>query len=289
MNKFFEATTSDKNILKKEILRQLIEVRAEELMVGKNLVQMESSDSLELKMTMPKTTRFTPEEIAEGSAAGTQMIEWFDTYQTMKKEQTRIKVTDEAKARMQNDIQTRKSIEAAARGLAWSKDTDIFSTLASGYVHTAAAGSYWTSADSDPAMDVATALDTILNDTYLTDADLQNMKLAIPMRLWGYMNRPVTLGTMDKVLWSDYLKDKYRLEFTYTRQLTTDAYVVINSPETAVQVAYSGSAIPTSEIGRDIGVGDLYVFTHLFKTYIMPEAENGTTNHRIYKISGVHA
>jgi len=289
MRKFFEATTSDKDILKKEILRQLVEVRAEELMVGKSLVQMETMDALELKMALPKVTRFDPEHIAEGSAAGYQLLEWFETTQTMKKEQTRIKVTDEAKARMQADVQTRRSIEAAARGLAWSRDTDIFTTLASGYVHTAAAVNYWTGNDADPATDIAAGLDTVLNDTYLTDSDLQNMKLALPMRMWGYMNKPVTLGTMDKVLWAKYLADTYRLELVYTRQISTDAYIVINSPETAVQISYAGGDIPTSETGRDIGVGDLYVFTHYFKTFIMPEAENGTTNHRIYKISGVHA
>lgn len=289
MNKYFEATTSDKNILKKEILRQLIEVRAEELMIGKELVPIETMDALELKMTLPKVTRFDPEQIAEGAAAGYQMLEWFDTTQVMKKEQTRIKVTDEAKARMQADIQVRKSIEAAARGLAWSRDTDIFTTLAGGYAGTAAAADYWTSADSDPAGDIAAGIDSILTNLYLTDSDLQNMKLAVPIGLWGYMNRPVTIGTMDKVFWSNYLEQMYKLKILYTRQLTTTAYLVINSPETASHIVYGGSAIPTSESGRLIGVGEEFVFTHYFKTFIMPEAENGTTNHRIYRITGVHA
>jgi hypothetical protein len=287
MYKYFEATTSDKNILKKEILRQLIEVRAEELMVGKELVPVETMDALELKMTLPKVTRFDPEEIAEGAAAGYQMFEWFDTTQVMKKEQTRIKVTDEAKARMQADIQTRKSIEAAARGLAWSRDTDIFSTLATGYVSSNAAEAYWTADDCNIANDVAKGIDTILTGTYLTDIDLQNMKLAVPIGLWGYMNKPVTLGTMDKVFWSDYIQQKYKINIVYTRQLTTSAFIVINSPETASHIVYGGSAVPTSETGRIIGVGDEYVFTHYFKTFIMPEAENGTTNHRIYRITGV--
>lgn len=289
MNKYFEATTSDKNILKKEILRQLIEVRAEELMIGKELVPIETMDALELKMTLPKVTRFDPEQIAEGAAAGYQMLEWFDTTQVMKKEQTRIKVTDEAKARMQADIQVRKSIEAAARGLAWSRDTDIFTTLAGGYSGTAAAADYWTSPDSDPAGDIAAGIDSILTNLYLTDSDLQNMKLAVPIGLWGYMNRPVTIGTMDKVFWSNYLEQMYKLKILYTRQLTTTAYLVINSPETASHIVYGGSAIPTSESGRLIGVGEEFVFTHYFKTFIMPEAENGTTNHRIYRITGVHA
>lgn len=289
MYKYFEATTSDKNILKKEILRNLIEVRAEELMIGKELIPVETMDALELKMTLPKVTRFDPEDIAEGGAAGYQMLEWFDTTQVMKKQQTRIKITDEAKARMQADIQTRKSIEAAARGLAWARDTDIFTTLASGYAHTAAAANYWTGADADIASDVSAALDTLLTGTYLTDADLQNMRMAVPMGLWGYLNKPVTLGTMDKMFWSEYIQNKYNLKIVYTRQLSTDAYIVVNSPETASHIVYGGASIPTSESGRILGVGEEYVFTHYFKTFIMPEAENGTTNHRIYKISGIKA
>jgi len=289
MNKYFETTTSDKNIFKAEVLRQRIEVRAEELMIGKDLIPVETMSALELKMILPKVTRFDPEEIAEGARAGYQMFEWFETTQVMKKSQTAIKVTDEAKARMQEDIQTRKSVEAAARGLAWQRDTDVFTTLATGYVSTAAADDAWTADDCDPAGDIAAAIDTMLTGMYITDADLQNMKLAVPIGCWGYMNRPVTIGTMDKVLWANYLQQNYRLQIVYTRQLSQDAYLVINSPETASQIVYGGADIPRSEVGRILGVGDEYVFTHYYKTFIMPEAENGTTNHRIYKISGVHA
>jgi len=289
MAKHFSVTTSDKDILKMEIMRQIIEARAEELMVGKELVPVETMNSLELKMMLPKVTRFDPEEIAEGALANYQMLEWFETSQTMKKEQTRIKVTDEAKARMQQDIQTKKSIEAAARGLAWSRDTDIFSTLATGAASHAAAEEPWTSASADPAADIAAAIDEMLSNTYLTDADLNNVRLAVPVGLWGYLNRPVTIGTMDKVMWGKFLEDMYRLKILYTRQLTTNAILVINSPETATHVVYSGNNIPTVESGRIRGVGDEYVFTHYFKTFIMPESKGGTTNHRIFKITGVHS
>jgi hypothetical protein len=289
MRKYFEATTSDKDILKKEILRQLIEVRAEELMVGKQLIPIDTMDALELKMTMPKLTRFDPTEVAEGALSPYNIFEWFDTTQVMKKEMTRIKVTDEAKARMQANIQISKSIEFAARGLAWSRDTDIFTTLASGYVHSGAADAAWTSDDAEPAGDIAAGIDTMLTGMYVNDSDLVNMNLVVPVGCWGYLNRPVTIGTMDKVMWNDYLTQKYRLNILYTRQIAQDAYLVINSPETATQIVYDGSDIPRAETGRIIGVGDEFVFTHYFKTFVMPETEGGTTNHRIYKITGVHA
>lgn len=287
MVKYYEATTSDKDILKKEILRQMIEVRAEELMVGKELVPIDMMDALELKMALPKVTRFDPEQIAEGALANYQMLEWFETVQVMKKEQTRIMVTDEAKARMQANIQTQKSIEAAARGLAWSRDTDIFLTLAAGAASSREAATKWTDDNSDPSMDISMALDEILSGTYLTDADLQNVKVAVPIGLWGYLHRPVATGTMDRMLWQNYIEDTFRVKFLFTRQLDDEALVVINSPETAMHVVYAGSNIPTAESGRLRGVGDEYVFTHYFKTFIMPESEGGSTNHRIFKITNI--
>lgn len=289
MMKFFEATTSDKGILKQEVLRQVVYQRAEELMVFKAAVPLQNMDTLEFKMTLPKVTRFTPEEVAEGALANFQMMEWFETNGTMKKEQVRILVTDEAKARMQADIQIQKSIEAAARGLAWSKDTDIVTVLKAGAGDTHAAPYTWANAASqDITNDIATAIESILTNTYLTESDITNMNMFYPMGLWGHLQKPLGTSTPNQTM-VGYVNDKYRVNFIGTRQLSTEALLVINSPETAFHATYTGDSIPTAEEQRLPGVGNQYILTQYYKTFIMPEAENGTTNRRIYKITAVNS
>jgi len=283
----YTATTSDEAILKQEVMRQWIETRAEELMVGKELVPVSMMSSLDLKMLYPKVTRFDPEEVAEGAQAGFQSFEWYEVTQSMKKEQTRVRVTDESKARMQADVQTRMSMEFAARGLAWSRDTDIFSVLTTGAATSESASVPWDDATADIIGDIAAGIDEILTSTYLTDADIKNIKIAVPMGLWGYLNTPVTTGTMNEVFWSDYIRNKYNIGLLFTRQLTTDALIVVNSPETASHVVYNGNDIPRTEVIRVPAVGEDYYFTHMYKTFIVPESEGGTTNHRIYIIEDV--
>lgn len=281
------ATTSDKNILKREILRRMVYLQAEELMVGKRAINLESMNALEMKLTLPKSTRLDPQQVAEGALARYQTMQWFDITQVMHKEQVRILVTDEAKARMQDDIQTRYSIKAAARGLAWSKDTDIFTTLAAGSAGTDPASADWKEPDTDIAGDIAVTIGTMLENTVLTDQDIKQINLFYPVKLYPFLKRPIEVGEMHRSVMG-FVEDEFQLNFVYTRQLTTTALVVLKSDETALHVTYSGSAIPTAEEERIVGVGNQYVLTQYFKTFVMPEAENGTTNNRIRIISGVN-
>lgn len=294
--KFFGTgpTTSDANILKSEILRQIVYLRAEELMVFKNALPLETMNSLEIKLTMPKIRRFDAEEIAEGALSSYQMMTWFDVTAALHKEQIRVLVTDESKARMQADIQTRQSIEAAARGLAWSKDTDIKNCLNTGFGYEFSAGAKWNAGATSTKMadDVSKAMENILTNTYLTESDLDQMNIFYPQGLVGYMMRPLEDGFFPNQTVKGFLEQNYGVHFFPTRQLTTTALVVLNSPETGMHITYSGSDIPTSETQRIIGTGEQYVLTQYFKSFVMPESEPATpstasTNERIVRINTV--
>lgn len=286
MDAYFEATTSDKGILKQELMRRLVYLRAEELMVAKRLIPLSGMDALELKMTLPKVTRLDPQTVSEGALANYQMMEWFDISKTMRKEQVRILVTDESVARTQQDIQTRYSINAAARGLAWSKDTDIFTVLAAGAAASTSASAAWTASSTDVAADIAREIGAMLTNSYLTDQDIMGLNIAYPVKLFGYLKKPIEIGQMHQSI-AKYVGDEYQINFIPTRQLTTTAMVVLNSEETGLHVTYTGNAIPTAETQRLPGVGNQYILTQYFKTFVMPEAENGTTNSRIRIITGV--
>ena len=283
------ATTSDKDMLKAEILRRVVYKKAEALMVGKAGVQLEGMDALELKLTLPATTRLDPEQVAEGAKSKYQTMEWFDVTEVLEKEQVRILVTDEAKARMLSDIQTKYSINAAARGLAFSKDTDIFTTLLAGAAGSDGAGTAWNAASgADPAKNIATTIGTILNNTVAMDTDVASIVIFYPIRLYGFLKKPLEIGQMYQSI-SRFVKEEYQIDFVPTRQLTTQALVVMKTDETAMHVTYTGSKIPTAEQTRHAGVGDEYILTQYFKTFIVPEEEGGSTNNRIRIISGVYA
>lgn len=117
---------------KKELLREIVYLKAEELMVWKNAVVMQGMDGLELKLMLPKTKRIDPQKIAEGARARYRKVDWFNINEVMEKESVELMITDEANARGLDNVQMRYSMIAAARGLAWSKDTDIKNTIVNG-------------------------------------------------------------------------------------------------------------------------------------------------------------
>lgn len=288
MRKYFEATTSDKGILKPELIKELVYLQAETVMTGQKAIPFKSMNGLELKMAMPKVTSFTPEEIAEGALSSYDMLEWFTTTNVMRKYQTRVMITDEAKARQQGDIQLRTSIEAAANGFALARDLDIFTTLAAGYGNTAAAHAHWHDPDSATIhTDIATAINTMLTNSYMTEQDLQNINVFYPLGLFGFLAMPLGDGYMPGMTIRKFIEEQYMVTFVPTRQLTNTALLVVNSPQTAQHITYNGTDIPTSEFQRLPGVGDQYILTYYYKTFVMPEAENGTTNTRIYKLTGL--
>jgi hypothetical protein len=288
--KYFEATTSDKGIIKPDLIKELVFLRAEELMVGAQAVPVTPMGALELKLQMPKLTRFDPEEIAEGALSAYQMLEWFTTSNTMKKEQTRVLITDEAKARQQEGIQTKTSIELAARGLAWARDSDIFTTLGNGAATSEAATAYWDNTSAaDVLDDVAKAIQYILTNSYMTEAEMGNLKVFYPIGLTGFLHKPLGDGYFPGTTIKKYVMDEYHVQFIGTRQLTTTALLVVGSEEVARHIVYNGSDVPSVEYQRLPLQGDVYGIQQYYKTFIMPQAENGTTNTGIYKITGVDA
>lgn len=286
--KYFEATTSDKGIIKPDLIKEIVFLRAEELMVGSQAVPITPMNGLELKMQLPKLTRFDPEEVAEGALSSYQMLEWFTATNTMKKEQVRVLVTDEAKARQQADIQTRTSMELAARGLAWSRDTDIFTTLGAGAGASGSATAVWdNSSAADVLDDVAKAIQYILTNTYMTEQDMKSLKVFYPLGLTGHLAKPLGDGFFPGTTVRKFVEDQYNVTFIGTRQLTTTALLVVNSAEVARHIVYSGSDIPGAEYQRLPLQGDVYGLQQYYKTFIMPESENGTSNKGIYLITGV--
>ncbi len=286
MKRFYEATTSDKDILKQQILQRIIYKKAEQLMAWKKAVVIENTTSLDFNFTLPKTTTLTPQTVAEGAVARYQRMGWFSTNGTLEKEQIEILITDESKARMQSDIQTRKSISAATNGLALKKDTEVKNTIVAAAGGTQVSPDKWTDPTADVATQIAMCVGGIIDNTTLYENDMENLQLFYPKGLWGFMETPIVIGEIKQSI-RDYLGTKYRMSFNPTQQLTTSAVVMIPGEDTAMHMQYVGKDIPLVEQDRIKGTGDTYLITQLYKTFITPTSEDNAANNRIRTITNV--
>ncbi len=286
MMKYFDATVSDKAILKKDILRDLVYLKAEELLVGKNAMVMMPVDALDVKFDIPTATRFTPQEVDEGAVADYQKLKFFQVYANLAKYQTRVLITDESKARQIANSQVQMSLDAAARGLAYQIDYNMFSALSTGAGNTVAAGSVWTGGTADPATDIANAMGEIMDTTTLTDNDFSNMYIFYPAKLFGHLAKPIQVGEIQQTL-RNWAQKEYNINIMPTRMLSTTALCVVKSMETAIHMTYSGNAIPTAEEERYAGVGDMYLITQYFADKVIPYESGQTTSKRICSITSV--
>ncbi|MCK9326304.1 MAG: hypothetical protein M0P69_12500 [Bacteroidales bacterium] len=271
---------------KKELLREIVYLKAEELMVWKDAVVMQGMDGLELKLMLPKTKRIDPQKIAEGARARYRKVDWFTINEVMEKESVELMITDEANARGLDSVQMRYSLVAAARGLAWSKDSDIKTTIVAGKGGTAAASGLWTDPTTDIASDVADCIGLIIDNSELNEHTLGQMQIYYPAGLFAHLNKPVQIGEIKDTI-KDYLGKQYDMAFRATKQITTSAYIVVPGEETASHIFYTGKDIKLAESEREMGVGERYLITQLFKTFVMPEVENGITNSKIREITAV--
>lgn len=286
MMKYFDATTSDKNIIKADILRDFVYLKAEELFIGKYLTYQMPIPALDIRFDVPMDTKIDPDQVSEGALADLKRLGFYQINTSQDKYQTRILVTDETKARQLVNNQISMSLDAAGNGLANAKDDDIFTVLGAGAGNTQAASGHWDDNGVDLASDIANAIGKIIDSTTLTDQDMNNMVVAYPAKLWGHLSKPVQIGEI-QMTFRNWAEREYKIRLMPTRKLTTTALCVVQSPQTALHMTYSGNAVPTSEFKRLEGVGDEWLITQYFKTLVIPYAKNQTTSKRICTLTGV--
>ena len=281
-------TVSDVELRKISAIQKAIFKKAEELLVGKNAVPIQRIKSLDIRLAIPKAQYIEAKKAAEGATVDAESIEWFHANFSMEKYQCRVRVTDEAIARNSLANQLRLSIDAAAKGLQLAKDKEIFETLLAGAGQTVAAATAWNETGATPEDDISKAIQAITENTVITDADLKNLMLFVPAGLMGYLKKRVEIENMHVSL-ERLLQDEFGVRIFYTRQLTTDALLLIKSNETAIHFEYNGTDIKTTEQVRIPGVGTDYLITQYFKTVVIPDDETTPTSSRICKITGVKA
>lgn len=279
-------TTSDKDILKREIIRRIIYKQSNNNLTFKNAVILENLETLDLKLSMPKAVMLRPEKIKEGSRAGLKTLEWFDVNETMETYQLELEITDDAKARELDGMQTKYSMQAVAEGFTYEKDLDICTTLTAARAAADAASGKWNDSTTEIGIDIATTIGEMLEHAPIKEKDIPNICLFYPVKLWGFLSSPIQIGQVQQSIRS-WVKQEFNINWYPTNLKTTSVLAVLRHPQCATHMTYTGKALTLVEPKRNAGVSDSYIVTQKFKTFIVPEEDGGTTNNMIREITGV--
>lgn len=287
MEKHFEATTSRSDILKAEVMRDVIWGLADTMLEFKEAVVTREMSPLEYRITRKEGTRIEPQRIAEGARADFKKITWFDVRGSLEKWQTPILMTDEASARQLGTLQLSMSLRDAAEGLAFQKDANIAASLTAAAGNTNAAAATWDDrAAADAADDIAVAIGEIIGGTTLPASAVAQIKLFYPSTLIGHLAKPIQVGEIQESI-RRWTQQENLVTLFPTRQLTDSALCVVQDERNAIHMNHDGSEIPGFEEWREPGVGYGYLITQYFDTIVLPETEGGSTNNYICEITGV--
>lgn len=278
---------SDTDAMRAMLTTEIVYNLADTLFVGGLLMPSSTTPNLLYKLATPTTNQFEMQEIVEGGKADLSDFQWYGKYIELKKNQVRYIIDDEIKAVEQGAEQETLNAQYSAQALAYKKDRQIMTAALAGVGDTVAASGYWDAAASQPQDDILKAIAKIVNNTVITDADLKNMVLLYPARVFGQLSKPIQIGEIQQSV-EDFIGKK-GLKIAFTRALTTSAIVGINTPRMGRHMVHDGSKIPGAETWREVGVGQGFLVTQYFNTAIIPYASGQSTSKYLVSITGVSA
>jgi len=288
ISKYFSSGYSDRPMEKKDIIRELVYLQADQLLPAKNAIVEKPIGVLDFKYDIPKITRIASQQIEEGTRSDRKRMEFWQMPVSLSKYQTTVTVSDEAKARQMGNMQTSMTIDAVARGMAYDMDTEIMTTLQAGTPTTTVTGAAakWNTTAASPGMDIALVLGKIFDNTNILESDLANVQVYVPSVVMPHLKFPKDTGLLYTTV-KNWIEKEQAVTIYPTRKLTTSAMVVLPGQQTAHHLTYNGTDIPTAENQREMGVGEEYVITRYYKTVVIPDSVSGTTTARLGWIYGV--
>lgn len=281
-------TTTDTAMIDEPVEKQILFQRAEDLLVGKNAVELVNMDKLNYLYSVPEAVKSDPQRVQEMALADYDNLTFFEVDGRLQKWQRRFIMSQEASVDQMDDLQLRLQIENMAKGMAYSKDSKIFTALQAGAGQSQSATAVWQAAGAAPATDIANSIGKIFTNTYITDADIANINIFYPAKLFGHMARPIEIGALQETL-REWVNREYAINLFPTRMLTTDALAVVKGTQTAIHMQYTGNKIPTYEVVPKPGQGMEYFVTSYDRTLVMPQSSSTATSNYICKITGVTA
>ena len=270
-----------------DVLRRMVNIKSETMLEGTAATVMMPVEVLDVRFDIPNTTSFTPDKIAEGTKGSLKALDTFKVTSSLDKYSNVFTITHETVARGIADTQTTMSLNAAAKGLALQRNTNVFSALTTGIGDTIAAADVWSDTNglADPASDIANAIGSIGENTFLTPEEMSDITVFYPMSENAHLLKPMDVNGIVRTF-ADWAQGAYGVTLIPTRNLTTNALVVARSEQNAIHMDYTGNDVPLSFVTED-SAGVTYEIMNYFKTVVLPDTDGGTTNNSIISITGV--
>lgn len=298
-------TSDDKDVLRNNIIAEMVWLKVLPRIEFTDAVVMESTDQLDHYLKLPKNQKLPTFKITEGTTSEFQKAGWYNKSFRLEKYRSKLMIDDESKIRYDEATQWNYSMDMVARGMAEARDNEIMNEIYNHAGTTQAAGAPWNSASSDLVGDIANLIGKIFekDNTNLTEADIKNTVIYYPMKLWGHLRTPEALmnptagaNAMQGRLLVDtsaygWAGGEYNFKFVGSVKLNSlnEAIGVIKGPDCARHYTYTGGKIPMVETTRDADEGaDVYMITESYRTFCVPQSyEQQNTNDRIMKLTSV--
>lgn len=278
--------TSD-TAYKKEIIKEVIYRASNLLAVGTQMIPVKPLDNLDVKFTYPGEAA-AEYPVPEGHITGVSNVEWPELGYSLKKGQSRFRITKEAKIRGQGDNQRQFSMRRCVEALAKIEDAEIIDAIiaAIGNTVTIAAGNEWDTDKGDPETDILAARQLIMHESNVTDAEIKNLGLLVGTNVSSQLLKLQLIGNVQQSI-ASYLKVAFGIAMFESRDtdLADAAYMMVMGKNTGEHGYYNGAAEDLVENYPIRGVGEEWLVTKFFKTKILPDVASGTTTKRLVKIN----
>lgn len=301
-------------VLKPEIVREIIYAQSGVMSVGTELVPTRQMNQKEISWAYPgSTTAEYP--VAPDTLADRQRFSWNEFSMDLKRGQTRYFISDDAKLSGMADTQAQRAASEASRALARRKDENILGTLSDAAYseNNMAASEAWNNG-TDSSMN--TMIDElwemwegILENTPVSDMSADTMAVVLPATVYTQLNRTKIVNNIQQRV-EDYLNATFNFEFypnkigyhaddqlydQYGVNMQDTALMVMTGEDTAIHGELSSSAASSAGVpltegpNREFGLGEDYLITQWFNTGIMEhETSSAGETPRVAVRSGVN-
>lgn len=302
-NKMNHGDTTRDQVLKEELIRQLLYTESGSLSVGTEIIGSQTMDQRGVEFAYPgEMSAEYPVEM--DTQSGRQRLEWSEFSIKLHRANVRYGISDGAKLEGMGEVQMDRTRRRASEALARRKDENILGTLAGGaFSENEGTHDPWNLDESNGGMDMVDAIwqmwkDIVVNAP-VNSMDTFDMALILPAEVYVEINKLEMINNIQQRM-RDYLgqafgfqiyptklgfhdddqPEKYDGPSTTTNYVPQDTAIMLQAgSDTALHGELSASTaaarnVPLVEQERQFGKGEQYVVSQWFNTAVM-EHETG--------------
>lgn len=313
-NRMYRGDTTRDQVLKEEIVREILYTESGSISVGTELVDVQEMPQRAVNFTYPgEMTAQYP--VAPDTVGDRQRLTWEEFSMRLKRAQIRYGIADETKLAGMADLQMDTTQERASEALARRKDENILGTLADGAYSenqlSYAAGEEWNNDDFETSNIIDGLFEMwrkIIINTPIQSLDTFNMAVVLPAEVYTEVNKLELINNVQQQI-EDFLGRAFgfqlfptkvgmhpddQVEARYGYDLQDTAIMVIPGSDTAIHGELSAETaaeqgVPLVEEERQFGKGEQFIVSQWFNTGVMShESQTEGQSPRIAIAEGIN-